>query len=74
MKENYLYDAGQRYAHDAMQAFAGFTIPEYVRGLIEAQLMLAYVSGAGDVYKELKAVLRLWSKEIPLDSLDLPVH
>ena len=75
MKESDLYDAGQRYAQEAMQAFAGLSIPEYVRGLIETHLKLAYIRGRGHLYIELRSVLRSWaSEETPLDSLHFPLH
>lgn len=69
------YDAGQKYARDAMRAFAGLSIPEHVRGLIQTHLKLAYICGCGDVYTELSAALRLRaSEETLLDPLDLPLH
>ena len=74
MKEDILYDASQRYARDAMQAFAGLSIPEHVRGLIQTHLKLAYIRGCDDVYAELRAVLRSWaSEETPLGPVH-PIH
>lgn len=75
MKEDIIYDAAQRYARDAMQAFTGLSIPEHVRGLIQTQLKLAYLRGSGDVYAELRSVLRSWaSEETSLDPLHFPIH
>jgi hypothetical protein len=52
-----IYDDSQKYAQNAMREFAGLSIPEHVRGLIEAQIKLAYIAARGDVYRELRAVL-----------------
>jgi hypothetical protein len=75
VNENFIYDAGQRYARDAIQAFEGLSIPEHVRGLIQTHLKVAYIRGCGDVYTELRSVLRSWaSEETPLGPLDLLRH
>jgi hypothetical protein len=75
LDNNFIYDAGQKYAQNAMREFAGLSIPAHVRGLIQTQIKLAYIAACKDVYTQVGAILGVRASEKPaLDPLNFFLH